>query len=219
MSMKAKEAYELLVEGNHRFVRGLRSVETQSTPAKLKELAEKGQKPFAIVLACSDSRVPAEIVFDRGLGDLFVIRIAGNVVSPSIVASIEFAALQFGSPICVVMGHTGCGAIKATIARETEHQTAPTENLERLVGRVRPAYEKVIGDAPQLAKDPYALEAAVTNRNVLHSVSRIFELSSLLTDRVKEGKLSIRSALYDLHTGAVTFDLEGGKHEKRRLIA
>lgn len=213
--MNGQEAFDLLVEGNQRFTRGLKSVETLSTSARLKDLAEKGQKPFAVVLACSDSRVPAEIVFDRGLGDLFVIRIAGNVVFPSIVASIEFAVLQFGSPLCVVMGHTGCGAIKATLAREIENRRSPTENLERLVGEVRPAYEKTLREAPKLLQDRSTLESQVTVQNVLHSVGRIYEQSALLTEKVKEGSLNIKSALYDLHTGSVTFGLEGGGHARR----
>ena len=110
----AQEALERLREGNQRFTSGVRSVETLASPMRLAELAE-GQQPFAIIVGCSDSRVPVETVFDQGLGDLFVVRVAGNVVMPSQLASVEFAVEMFGSRLVVVLGHSSCGAIKATI--------------------------------------------------------------------------------------------------------
>lgn len=110
-----ENALTQLIEGNKRFTSGLRSVNSLATIERLPELAEKGQKPFAIILSCSDSRVPAEIVFDQGAGDLFMVRVAGNTVAPSLLASMEFAATNFGSPLIVVMGHTNCGAVNAAI--------------------------------------------------------------------------------------------------------
>jgi len=135
-----RDALELLEEGNRRFVTGVRSVEPLLSHLKLQELAENGQRPFAVVLTCSDSRSPAELVFDQGLGDLFVVRVAGNVVAPSLLASIEFAVSNFGSPIVLVLGHTQCGAITASIQHKKEpHVPLPSVHLEELVGRIMPA--------------------------------------------------------------------------------
>src|SRR5690242_17936990 len=146
----AQEALERLREGNKRFVNHLRSAEAILSQLRRGELA-KGQAPFAIVLGCSDSRVPAEIVFDQGLGDLFVIRVAGNVVAPSQIGSVEFAAEAFGTRLVVVMGHSKCGAITATInelRRPTENQS---RNLRAIVDRVRPAVAALM--ETELARD------------------------------------------------------------------
>ena len=151
--ISAREALERLREGNHRFVSGDRSGDTLTTGTRLKLAA--GQEPFAIVLGCSDSRVPAEIVFDQGLGDLFVIRVAGNIVAPSQIGSVEFAAERFGTRLVVVLGHSQCGAILATL----EDLQRPTDNQSRamrsIVDRVRPSVEPLL--STELRRDPEAL--------------------------------------------------------------
>src|SRR5438067_9648001 len=129
--ISAREALERLREGNRRFVRGVRSSDLLVSEARRSELAA-GQQPFAIVLGCSDSRVPAEIVFDQGLGDLFVIRVAGNIVAPSQVGSVEFAAARYGTRLVVVLGHSECGAILATL-EELQQPTSHSRNLRSIV--------------------------------------------------------------------------------------
>ncbi len=146
----AQEALERLKEGNQRFVKHLRSAEVMLSQIRRGELV-KGQKPFAIVLGCSDSRVPAEIVFDQGLGDLFVIRVAGNIVAPSQMGSVEFAAEAFGTRLVVVMGHTFCGAIDSTLEVIANPRTPRSPNLMSIVDRVRPAIEGLVHT--ELARD------------------------------------------------------------------
>jgi carbonic anhydrase len=198
------EALRLLIEGNQRFTSGLRSVETEPTIARLRELAEKGQSPFAIVLTCSDSRVPTEMVFDRGLGDLFVVRVAGNVVAPSLIASIEFAALNFQTPICVVMGHSGCGAVTAAIAAERTGGHAPTRNLEKLVLKVRPAVRWAQQNKKCESEEEFLHEATLSN--VRRNTRLLRKRSTVIDDLVRHGKLMVVSSYYDLKTGKVAFD-------------
>src|SRR5437867_1388524 len=141
--ISAGEALERLREGNHRFVSDVRSRDTLTSQMRRNEVAT-GQEPFAIILGCSDSRVPAEIVFDQGLGDLFVIRVAGNIVASSQVGSVEFAAARYGTRLVVVLGHTGCGAVQATleeIQRPTENQS---RNLRSIVDRIRPSVQVLL---------------------------------------------------------------------------
>ena len=144
----AAEALQLLRDGNRRFVANLRSHDS-ATEARRTEVAA-GQEPFAIILGCSDSRVPAEIVFDQGLGDLFVIRVAGNIVAPSQVGSVEFAAERYATRLVVVLGHSQCGAILATIDELKRPTYNQSRNLHSIVDRVRPAVEPLlqIRDAP-----------------------------------------------------------------------
>src|SRR5688572_24260154 len=157
--MDAQAALERLKEGNRRFASNVRSVESLLSQMRREELAD-GQNPIAIVLACSDSRSPAEIVFDQGLGDLFVIRVAGNVVAPSQIGSVEFAAERFHTRLVVVMGHTGCGAIAATLDDLARPETLPG-SLKSIVDRVKPA----------LTKGMDAVEA--TRANVRQSVEQL----------------------------------------------
>ena len=143
MKIAALDALELLRKGNGRFASGLRSGDGAASLTRRAELVT-GQEPFAIILGCSDSRVPAEIVFDQGLGDLFVIRVAGNIVAPSQVGSVEFAAERFGTRLVVVLGHSQCGAILATLeelGRPTENQS---RNLRSIVDRIRPSVEALL---------------------------------------------------------------------------
>lgn len=186
-------ALQRLVEGNERFVKGLRSVEAFPTLDRLKELATKGQRPFAIILTCSDSRVPTEIVFDQGMGDLFVVRVAGNVVAPSLIASMEFAASQFETPLLLVMGHSSCGAVKAAMDHKAGLLPGLTPNLQDLVARIEPS---VMGGS---------VEECIRH-NVMNSMRVIQDSSPLLADRVKSGLLKMVGCVFDFNTGRVTFE-------------
>src|SRR5215469_15929950 len=140
--LSARAALEALREGNRRFVSTLQ-VESGAAQARRRELPA-GQEPLAIILGCSDARVPAEIVFDQGLGDLFVIRVAGNIVAPSQIGSVEFAAAAFGTRLVVVLGHSNCGAIHATVDQLTRPTGDQSPNLRSIVNRIRPAVEGLI---------------------------------------------------------------------------
>ncbi len=151
-----REALRRLREGNERFVANVRSMESFTSAARRAELAV-AQQPFAIVLGCSDSRVPVEIVFDQGLGDLFVIRVAGNIVAPSLIGSVEFAAAQFGTRLVIVLGHSQCGAIIATLDQLRRPTANQSPNLKSIVDRIRPAVEKLLPvrpdhDEPELVR-------------------------------------------------------------------
>jgi carbonic anhydrase len=200
--LSAPEALHRLRQGNQRFVENVRSVDALATRTRRTELVA-GQEPFAIVLGCSDSRVPAEIVFDQGLGDLFVIRVAGNIVSPSQVASVEFAAARFGTRLVVVLGHSQCGAVLATLEelrRPTEHQS---RNLHAIVDRVRPAVEPLL--ATSLASDQEALVQQAVRANVLASANHLRHGSVVLERLIDDDGLCVVGAEYSLETGAVEF--------------
>lgn len=164
------QALELLVEGNGRFVSNLRSIETVISTDKLKNITENGQSPFSVILTCSDSRIPTEIVFDRGLGDLFVIRIAGNIISPSIIGSIEFAASSFGTQLCLVMGHTHCGAVQAALGAGLDGVQF-SGNIEKIVQKISPSVNAVI--SAKGSADRQVLEHQVAVENVRRSVELI----------------------------------------------
>src|SRR5918995_670956 len=140
--ISAREALERLREGNRRFASGVRSNDILASTRRSEVAA--GQEPFAIVLGCSDSRVPAEIVFDQGLGDLFVIRVAGNIVAPSQVGSVEFAASRFGTRLVVVLGHSQCGAVSATLEELRRPSEEQSRNLQSIVDRIRPSVEAIL---------------------------------------------------------------------------
>ena len=198
----AAEALERLREGNRRFVAEVRSDDNASTRSRRRELAG-GQEPFAIVLGCSDSRVPAELVFDQGLGDLFVIRVAGNIVAPSQVGSVEFAAARFGTRLVVVLGHSSCGAIAATLeelGRPTQDQS---KNLRSIVDRIRPSVEPLL--ATDLARHPEALVHEAVRANIRASVSHLRHGSEVLEDLIDREGLLIVGAEYSLETGEVDF--------------
>jgi carbonic anhydrase len=199
---KAKEALQRLQEGNIRFTMNVRGPDAFLTQARREELT-KNQEPFAIILGCADSRVPAEIVFDQGLGDLFVIRIAGNIVAPSGIGSVEFAAARFGTPLVVVLGHSRCGAILATIEelrRPTENQS---RNLRSIVDRVRPSVEGLLAKGPSTDMDALVHEAV--RANIRQSVANLRKGSEILEQLVQEGRLHIVGAEYSLETGVVDF--------------
>ena len=203
--ISAAKALERLKEGNARFVSGVRSMDALLSHTKLDELAE-GQRPFAVILGCSDSRVPVEIVFDQGLGDLFVIRVAGNVVAPSQIGSIEFAAEMFSTALVVVLGHSRCGAVQATLQqlREPEEQQSP--NLKSIVDRISPAVAAVLQN--EAGKDSASLERAAIRENVRASVKALQHGSRILEELVTDGKLLIVGAEYSLDTGVVEFFME-----------
>jgi carbonic anhydrase len=196
----AKEALQRLRDGNRRFVarvRGGATVETR--PLELKQ----SQEPFAVVLGCSDSRVPAEIVFDQGLGDLFVIRVAGNIVAPSLVGSVEFAAARFGTRLVVVLGHSRCGAVLATLEELEGPARSTSPNLRAIVDRVRPAVEPLL--ATELRRDPAALVAAAVRANVRVTADHLRHGSRLLEDLLERDGLLVVGAEYSLESGVVDF--------------
>jgi carbonic anhydrase len=196
----AAQALAQLREGNERFVKNLRSVEAISSQTR-REALVAGQSPFAIILSCSDSRVPSELVFDCGLGDLFVVRVAGNVVAPSLVGSVEFAAATFGTELVVVMGHSRCGAVGATLDALLNGAGAPSPNVRDIVDRIAPAVTELV--KPGIEKDSI-MEAAV-RANVRASVNHLRHGSRLLEERALAGRLMVVGAEYALESGVVTF--------------
>ena len=162
-----------------------------------------GQEPFAIILGCSDSRVPAELVFDQGFGDLFVIRVAGNIVAPSQVGSVEFAASRFGTRLVVVLGHSGCGAITATLEEITGQATSQSRNLRSIVDRVRPSIETLLSGRRD--NDPQTLIQDAVRANVRASVNHLRHGSALLEQLSRSAGLQVVGAEYSLETGVVTF--------------
>lgn len=200
--ISAAEALQRLQAGNRRFVAGERSSDALTGPARRDAVVED-QRPFAIVLGCSDSRVPAEIVFDQGLGDLFVIRVAGNVVAPSQIGSVEFAAEWFGTRLVVVLGHSRCGAVQATLDALTGRSRHPSRNLRSIVDRVRPSVEPLLelyGDG-----DPEKLVGRAVRANVRASANQLRHGSEVLEQLVARGDLLIVGAEYSLETGEVDF--------------
>lgn len=162
-----------------------------------------GQEPFAIILGCSDSRVPAELVFDQGFGDLFVIRVAGNVVAPSQVGSVEFAAARFGTRLVVVMGHSQCGAVTATLEELLGRATTESKNLRSIVDRVRPSVETLL-EARKNTDEEELLREAV-RANVRVSANHLRHGSELLENLIRSDGLLVVGAEYSLDTGVVTF--------------
>lgn len=200
--ISAMEALERLREGNRRFVSDIKHLNSMPNQARRVELAS-GQEPFAIILGCSDSRVPAELVFDQGLGDLFVIRVAGNIVAPSQVGSVEFAAGQFGTRLVVVLGHTNCGAISATLAelrRPTENQS---RNLRSIVDRVRPSVETLLETG--LKNDEHELMHQAVRANIRASANQLRHGSEILENLIEKDGLMVVGAEYCLETGVVEF--------------
>jgi carbonic anhydrase len=200
--ISADEALERLREGNRRFVAGESTSSARSGAQRRDELVE-AQSPHAIVLGCSDARVPAEIVFDQGLGELFVIRVAGNIVAPSQVGSVEFAAARFGTRLVVVLGHSRCGAILATIEELMRPSENQSRNLKSIVDRVRPSVEGLL--ATDLRKDLAALTARAVRDNIRASADHLRHGSDVLEQLVREEGVRVVGAEYSLETGEVDF--------------
>jgi carbonic anhydrase len=198
----AREALSRLQEGNRRFVSGARRSDTLASQTRRREVAG-GQAPFAIILGCSDSRVPAEIVFDQGLGDLFVIRVAGNIVAASQIGSVEFAADRFGTRLVVVLGHSQCGAVLATLEELQQPTDNQSRNLRSIVDRVRPSVEALL--STELRHDPQALVRQAVRANVRVSASHLRHGSEVLEHLIQRDGLLVVGAEYSLETGVVEF--------------
>jgi carbonic anhydrase len=198
--ISASEALHRLRTGNERFVDNVRSIEAIASQGRRAGLAA-GQTPFAVILSCSDSRVPAEIVFDCGLGDLFVVRVAGNVVAPSLLGSIEFAVSTFGTELVLVMGHSQCGAVKATLSALGSAGRPTSPNILDIVSRIAPSVGEMVAAQPN---HPDLLEHAV-RANVRASVAQLCHGSRILEDLIAQGKLTVIGAEYSLESGRVHF--------------
>jgi carbonic anhydrase len=198
----AHEALARLREGNRRFAAGLRTGDALTGHARRRELTS-GQEPFAIVLGCSDSRVPAEIIFDQGLGDLFVIRVAGNIVAPSQVGSVEFAASRFGTRLVVVLGHSGCGAVLATLEELQRPSGDRSQNLTSIVDRIRPSVEALLAAGGERDRDGLVHQAVRANIRV--SAKHLRQGSDVLEALIEREGLVVVGAEYSLETGLVDF--------------
>jgi carbonic anhydrase len=200
--VSAPDALERLRDGNRRFANGLISRDTLLSHGRRNELS-KGQNPTAIILGCADSRVPAEIVFDQGLGELFVIRVAGNIVAPSQIGSVEFAAARFGVRLVVVLGHSQCGAIAATIEDLLNPSLGGSQNIRSIVDRVRPAVEPLMQS--DLKNNPEALAKEAVRANVRVATNHLRHGSAILENLIQHGGLRVVGAEYNLESGAVDF--------------
>lgn len=200
--ISARESLALLRDGNRRFIADVRSRDTLPSRARRIELAA-GQEPFAAILGCSDSRVPVEIVFDQGLGDLFVIRVAGNIVAPSQVGSVEFAAEQFGTRLVVVLGHSRCGAIEATLEQLQRPKENQSRNLHSIVDLVRPSVEGLL--ATDLKYDLDELVHQAVRANIRASANHLRHGSEIIEQLIRNDGLLVVGAEYSLETGVVDF--------------
>lgn len=198
----ARDALERLQEGNRRFAADDGGGSANINQKRRAELTA-GQKPFATVLGCSDSRVPAEIIFDQGLGDLFVIRVAGNIATPSQIGSIEFAAEEFGTPLVVVLGHTMCGAILATMEELKRPTKNPSPNLSSIVDHLRPSVRALVENG--LGQDQDALVRKAVRANISATAGYLRHGSQILERQIEKGGLHIVGAEYSLETGVVDF--------------
>ena len=200
--VSATEALQRLERGNRRYI-GHAGDRDEPVDRSHRPWLYTQQSPFAIVLACSDSRVPVELIFDQGFGDLFVIRVAGNIAAPSQIGSVEFAATEFDTRLVVVLGHSNCGAIIATLNSLGREETHHSPNLRAIVDRVRPAVEPVIA-----RHGDYESEAAVRDAvraNVRAGVDALAHGSLVLEELIGNGKLTVVGAEYDIATGTVEF--------------
>lgn len=192
-----EQALLRLIEGNQRFRAGMEATSARSWS---EQLARQGQRPFAIILGCSDSRTPVEILFDQGFGDLFVVRIAGNIVAPSVIGSIEFAASQFGSRLVVVMGHSRCGAVSATIHALETGLGPESKNIRSITDRIAPHIEGLVRPG-----DPEDVLRMAVRANVRASADHLRHGSQIIEELVGSGRVAVVGAEYELETGAVTF--------------
>jgi carbonic anhydrase len=188
-------AMQRLTEGNGRFVQGT-STHPDATAARREETAKLGQHPFVTILSCSDSRVPLELVFDQGIGDIFVVRVAGNVCGPSEMGSVEYGVDHVGTPLLVVLGHSQCGAVTAATMSADVHGA-----IKPLVARITPAVKEAQAAHPDThGKD---LLPAATEANVWNSIKELLTQSHATRELVKHGKLKVVGAIYDVKSGKV----------------
>lgn len=197
--ISAEAALNALHQGNLRYLQG-KLLTPNTDPVRRMTTAAKGQHPFAMVLACADSRVPVETLFDRGIGDIFVSRVAGNVVSPSVLGTLEYGADHLGIPLLVVLGHTNCGAVTAVFQEEQAHG-----NLAELLQPIVPAVEKAKRNAA-VANQDCKLDDVI-KENVRQTIADIRDKSPELAAMEKDGKLLIIGALYDINSGKVAWTL------------
>ena len=198
--ISTEEALNLLRKGNERFVSDSSIFNNALSHKSRRHSLAEDQDPFAIILGCSDSRVSSEIIFDQGLGDLFVVRVAGNIVAPSQIGSIEFAVERFGARLVVVMGHSRCGAIQATLDSLRDPSKNQSKNLRSIVDRIRPSLELL-----DIDQDPEITLQQAVRANIHSSVSQLQHESRILEQLIKKGDLLILGAEYSLDTGIVNF--------------
>jgi carbonic anhydrase len=201
-TVSALDALTRLREGNGRFSQNLTSLDRMMSYQRRAELTA-GQKPFAIILGCSDSRAPAEILFDQGLGDLFVIRVAGNVVAPSQIGSVEFAVSRYDTRLVVVLGHSHCGAVAATIETLLDGEGSESRNIASIVDRVKPSVQPLLDT--DLRHDPEALRRAAVRANVRASTNQLRHGSRIIESLIESDGLLVVGAEYALDTGVVDF--------------
>ena len=202
ISMDSDQVIKDLMVGNARFLEGKSIQTSESSLKKLKDFSENGQFPKAIVLCCSDSRAPVEMIFDQDIGDLFVIRVAGNIIAPSLIGSVEFAVSAFGTNLILVMGHTQCGAIRATLEHIESSHAISSENIHDIVSRIKPHIFPItqMPDISYEEKFTRSIEA-----NVFASVTQLSHSSRLIEGLLSQGKIKIRGAVLNLATGQVNF--------------
>lgn len=198
----AREALERLRQGNRRFVAGSAATGVSVTPHRASDLVQR-QRPFATILGCSDSRVPPEVVFDQGIGDLFVIRVAGHVVAPPQLGSVEFAVRQLATRLVVVLGHTRCGAVQATIDHLQRPSVAPSDSLRSILDKIGPSVEPLL--ATDLRAQPEELWAQAVRAHVRASVISLRDDSEISERLVGQEQLLIVGAECSLETGVVEF--------------
>lgn len=210
--ISAHEALERLRQGNQRFAADARSPQELANTRRRAELAG-GQEPFAAILGCSDSRVPVEIVFDQSLGDLFVIRVAGNIVAPSQIGSVEFAAERYGTRLVVVLGHSSCGVIQATIEQLRRTTVSESPHVSSIINRVRPIVQGLL--ETDVSHDPEALVRQAVRANVRASADHLRHGSQVIESLIESEGLLVIGAEYSLETGVVDF-FDGPLQEGKR---
>lgn len=208
-AISPKEAMQKLREGNERFIAG-KSIHPNISAERLKSTAELGQKPFATILACSDSRSPVEVLFDQGVGDLFVIKVAGNVADVDEIATIEYGTDHLKTPVLVVLGHTKCGAVTA-VATEAELHG----HLPQLVDNIKPAYDKAKHNHPE--KHGKDIVPHTINANIFQSIEDIISKSPIVAKLIKSGSLEVVGALYDIESGSIEW--LGNHPKEKELVA
>ena len=208
LSISPDEALRKLMDGNRRYVENRLTLGSRSGTASRKALANS-QEPYAIILCCSDSRVPPEIIFDKGLGEIFVIRVAGNVSDPIVLGSIEYAAAHLGSPLVMVLGHELCGAVKETV--EAKGKSTASKNIDAIIKAVAPSVKAATKDCEACKRDANCAEnktsefvECVVDANAKHVAANLTRQSSILKHLVNEKKIKIVAAKYDLDDGLVT---------------
>ena len=195
-----QEALKRLRAGNARFVANELTLNISNVE---RAGLASGQAPFAVILGCSDSRVPTEVVFDQGLGDLFVIRVAGNIVAPSQIGSVEFATQKFGTQLVVVLGHTHCGAVEATIDELQQPAEKQSRNIAAIVSRIQPSVMDLLGRGDVTNREDLMRKAI--RENVRFSVNSLRHGSEIIEELIGTGELLIVGAEYSLDTGIVEF--------------